>query len=46
MDHLVEVVQSSGIFLEVLTARAGSIISSHCGPETIGFTYQKKEGAE
>ncbi len=42
-DRLVEITRSSGIFREVITARAGSIISSHCGPETIGFTYQKKE---
>ena len=41
-DRLVEITRSSGIFREVITARAGSIISSHCGPETIGFTYQKK----
>ena len=41
-DRLVEITRSSRIFREVITARAGSIISSHCGPETIGFTYQKK----
>ncbi len=41
-DRLVESTRSSGVFREVITARAGSIISSHCGPETIGFTYQKK----
>lgn len=35
-------VEASGIFREVLTARAGSIISSHCGRETIGFTFQKR----
>lgn len=41
-DHLVELVWKSGVFQEVMTARAGSIISSHCGRETIGFTYQRK----
>lgn len=41
-DHLVEMTKASGIFAEVLTARAGSVISSHCGQETIGFTFQKK----
>ncbi len=41
-DRLVEITKKSGVFQEVITARAGSIISSHCGPETIGFTYQKK----
>lgn len=40
--HLKQIVEDSGIFQEVLTARAGSIISSHCGRETIGFTFQKK----
>ena len=42
-DHLVELTRESGIFQEVITARAGSIISSHCGAETIGFTFQKKQ---
>ncbi len=41
-EHLRQIVVDSGIFQEVLTARAGSIISSHCGRETIGFTFQKK----
>ena len=41
-SHLVELTEQSGIFEEVITARAGSIISSHCGRETIGFTFQKK----
>lgn len=41
-NHLVELTRQSGVFGEVMTARAGSIISSHCGRETIGFTYQKK----
>jgi DegV family protein with EDD domain len=41
-DHLVQLTRDSGIFQEVLTARAGSVISSHCGPETIGFTFQKR----
>ena len=40
--HLVEMTKESGVFAEVITARAGSIISSHCGRETIGFTYQKR----
>lgn len=41
-DHLVEMTKNSGVFQEVITARAGSIISSHCGPETVGFTYQRR----
>ena len=39
-DHLVEMTKDAGIFQEVITARAGSIISAHCGRETIGFTFQ------
>lgn len=42
--QLVEETEASGVFHEVITARAGSIISSHCGRETIGFTYQRAEG--
>lgn len=41
-EHLRKIVVDSGIFEEVLTARAGSIISSHCGRETIGFTFQRR----
>lgn len=41
-DHLVQLTRDSGIFREVITARAGSVISSHCGAETVGFTFQKK----
>ena len=39
-NDLYEQVLDSGVFSEVFTAQAGSIISSHCGRETIGFTYQ------
>ena len=42
-EALAEQVRASGVFDEVITARAGSVISAHCGRETIGFTYQKKE---
>lgn len=45
-DHLVKLAEQSGIFEEVITARAGSIISSHCGRETIGFTFQKRQEGE
>jgi len=41
-QELVQMVQESDIFQEIITARAGSIISSHCGQETIGFTFQRK----
>jgi len=31
-----------GIFKEILTARAGCTISSHCGPKTLAVFYMKK----
>lgn len=40
-DRLVQITKDSGVFQEVMTARAGSVISSHCGRETIGFTFQR-----
>lgn len=43
-DKLEETVRGSGIFREILTDRAGGVISSHCGPNTLGFSYQKREG--
>ncbi len=39
---LVDIVEASGLFSEVCTARAGSLISSHCGRNTIGFSYLPK----
>lgn len=42
-EQLAEQVRASGVFAEIITARAGSVISSHCGRETIGFTYQRRE---
>lgn len=35
-------VEASGMFEEVYEADAGSIISSHCGPSTIGILYLEK----
>ncbi len=40
-QHLVDIATSANVFQEILTSRAGSIISSHCGRNTIGFSYQK-----
>jgi fatty acid-binding protein DegV len=31
--------RSLGIFHEVLETRAGGVISSHCGPNTLGILY-------
>ncbi len=44
LNYYVEMTKASGVFQEVISARAGSVISSHCGRETLGFTYQKKQG--
>jgi DegV family protein with EDD domain len=35
-------VEASGMFDEVYESNAGSIISSHCGPNTIGILYMEK----
>ncbi|MBE5996531.1 MAG: DegV family protein [Lachnospiraceae bacterium] len=39
---LVDMAESTGLFEKVYTARAGSLISSHCGRHTVGFSYQPK----
>ena len=39
---LVDMAESTGIFEKVYTSKAGSLISSHCGRHTIGFSYQPK----
>ena len=39
---LVDMVETTGLFEKVYTSRAGSLISSHCGRHTIGFSYQPK----
>lgn len=35
-------VSASGLFDEIHVADAGSVISSHCGPNTIGILYMEK----
>ena len=34
-----EYLEEIGVFHEILTTRAGSVISSHCGPGTLGVLY-------
>lgn len=34
--------QSLGIFQEILETRAGGVVSSHCGPETLGVLFIAK----
>lgn len=38
-----EYLQSLGIFAEILETRAGGVISSHCGPGTLGVLFIAKE---
>lgn len=39
VSEIVEYVKSKNIFAEVLTTCAGSTITSHCGPNTLGILY-------
>lgn len=39
---VVEHVKSRGYFEEVLVTRAGCVITSHCGPDTLGILYMEK----
>ncbi len=39
-----EQVESLGYFQEILITRAGSVISSHCGPGTLGVLFIEKAG--
>ena len=36
-----EYLESLGVFDEILETRAGAVISSHCGPGTLGVLYIK-----
>ena len=39
LDEAYAYLESLGVFKEILVARAGGIISSHCGPGTLGVLY-------
>lgn len=39
LDSVHEYLESLGVFDEILLTRAGSVISSHCGPGTLGVLY-------
>ena len=39
-----EYLESLGHFREILITRAGSVVSSHCGPGTLGVLYMETEG--
>ena len=37
-----EYLSSLGVFKEILETRAGSVVSSHCGPGTLGVLFISK----
>lgn len=39
VDEVEAYLRSLGIFKEIIETRAGSVISSHCGPNTLGILY-------
>ena len=39
LDEVYDYLKQLNIFKEILIARAGSVISSHCGPGTLGVIY-------
>ena len=39
VDFVIDYVKSKGIFDEVVESMAGSVITSHCGPGTLGILY-------
>ena len=42
IDSVKEKVASLGIFEEILETQAGGVISSHCGPNTLGVLFYEK----
>ncbi len=42
VDTAYRAVVDTGLFKEVLLARAGCTISSHCGPDTLGILFARK----
>jgi DegV family protein with EDD domain len=43
LDSIHAYLQELNVFDEILTSRAGSVISSHCGPGTLGVLYIAQE---
>ena len=44
IDEICEYLKKLDYFNEILVTRAGGVISSHCGPGTIGVLYLENEG--
>lgn len=43
VSFAIETVKSFGLFKEVLEAMAGCTICTHCGPDTLGIMFMRKE---
>lgn len=43
IEEVYQYLESLGIFEEILVTRAGSVISSHCGPGTLGVLFIEKK---
>ena len=41
LDEVHSYLESLNVFDEILVTRAGSVISSHCGPGTLGVLFIK-----
>ena len=39
INEIFEYLKSLNVFQEILITRAGGVISSHCGPGTLGVLY-------
>ena len=42
VNKVKEYLEGLGIFAEILETRAGSVVSSHCGPGTLGVLFIAK----
>ena len=42
LDQVYQYVKDLGLFEEILFSRAGGVISSHCGPGTLGVLFIEK----
>ena len=43
LDEIHEYLDGLNVFDEILTTRAGGVISSHCGPGTLGVLFIRNE---
>ena len=42
LDNVKKELEKLNVFKEVYITRAGSVVSSHCGPGTLGILYIEK----